>query len=89
VKAHAVPPQGKILRLFPDHGFILTNEGLEIYFHRNAVVDARFEDLGTDMPVELSLIDGESPMGPQATTVRPIRPLEFVPDPIPVLPKKI
>ncbi|MFP4002847.1 MAG: HPF/RaiA family ribosome-associated protein [Alphaproteobacteria bacterium] len=81
VKTHQAPLQGRILRLFPDHGFVATTDGREIYFHRNAVVDARFDDLEPDAPVELSLVHGESPMGPQATTVRPIRPMEFVPEP--------
>lgn len=89
VKAREVPPQGRILRLFPDYGFIATTDGREIYFHRNAVVDAAFEALEADMPVELSIAEGESPIGPQASTVRPIRPMEFVPDPMPTLPKKI
>lgn len=81
VKSRAAPLQGRVLRLFPEYGFIGTTDGREIYFHRNTVVDARFEDLEEGTPVELSLVDGESPMGPQATTVRPIRPMEFVPEP--------
>ena len=81
VKSHAAPLQGRVLRLFPDYGFVATTDGREIYFHRNAVVDARFDDLEPETPVELSLVHGESPMGPQASTVRPIRPMEFVPEP--------
>lgn len=81
VKTHHVPPQGRVLRLFPDYGFIATTDGREIYFHRNSVIDGRFEDLEEDAPVELSLIDGESPMGPQATTVRPIGGMKLVPNP--------
>lgn len=81
VKTHQPPRQGRVLRTFADYGFIGTTDGLEIYFHRNAVVDARFEDLGDGTPVELALVDGESPMGPQATKVRPIGRMELVPEP--------
>ncbi len=81
VKTHPAPLQGRVLRLFRDHGFIATTDGREIYFHRNAVVDDRFDELKPEAPVELALVHGESPMGPQATTVRPIRPMEFVPEP--------
>lgn len=81
VKHHEAPLQGRILRLFPDHGFVATNDGREVYFHRNAVIDDGFDELEQDSAVELSLVDGESPVGPQASTVRPIRPMEFVPNP--------
>jgi cold shock CspA family protein len=79
-KTHAAPLQGRILRMFPEHGFVSTNDGREIYFHRNAVVDADFEDLEEGMAVELSVVHGESAMGPQASTVRPIRPMDYHPD---------
>ena len=81
VKTHHQPLQGRVLRTFADYGFVGTTDGREIYFHRNAVVDARFEDLEDGAAVELSLVDGESPMGPQATTVRPIGRMELVPEP--------
>lgn len=81
VKHHPLPPQGRVLRLFHDHGFVATNDGREIYFHRNAVVDEGFDALEVDSPVELTLVHGESPMGPQASTVRRIGPMDYVPDP--------
>lgn len=80
VKSHPAPLQGRVLRLFPDHGFVATTDLREIYFHRNAVVDADFEDLEEGQTVELVVVHGESPMGPQATAVRPIRPMQFVPE---------
>jgi cold shock CspA family protein/ribosome-associated translation inhibitor RaiA len=80
-KTHAAPLQGKVLRLFPEYGFIATNDGREIYFHRNAVLEGRFEDLEVGTPVDLSIVHDESPMGPQATTVRPLGPMRFVPEP--------
>jgi ribosomal subunit interface protein len=79
VKRHEVPLQGKVLRTFADHGFIGTNDGREIYFHRNSVVEGRFEDIEEGATVELAMIHGESPIGPQATTVRPIRPTQYIP----------
>jgi cold shock CspA family protein/ribosome-associated translation inhibitor RaiA len=77
-KHHPTPLQGRVLRTFADHGFVATNDGREVYFHRNAVPDGGFERLEQDTPVELTLVHGESPAGPQATTVRPIRPMEYV-----------
>ncbi len=83
VKIHAGPLQGRILRLFPeqDYGFIATHDGREIYFHRNSVVDADFDDLEPEQTVELVVADGESPIGPQASTVRPIGEFQYSPMP--------
>lgn len=83
VKRHESPVQGRILRLVFDHGFIATNDNREIYFHRNAVVGTDFEDLEEGAPVELDVAYGESPEGPQATTVRTIRRMEYTPEPPP------
>lgn len=77
VKAHDVPPQGEVRRLFRDHGFIATTDGREIYFHRNSVTNVAFEDLSEGDPVELAIAEGESPAGPQASTVRRIGPMEL------------
>jgi hypothetical protein len=43
-KTHAVPPHGRVKALFPEkgYGFIESSDGLEIYFHRNSVVDDEF-----------------------------------------------
>jgi cold shock CspA family protein len=60
---------------------VATNDGREIYFHRNAVVDEGFDALEKDAAVELTLVHGESPMGPQASTVRRIGAMDYVPDP--------
>lgn len=69
-KAHEAPPHGKVARLFPeeDHGFIATSDGRDVYFHRNAVVDARFEDLAVG--TEVRFVEAEGMEGPQASTVR-------------------
>jgi ribosomal subunit interface protein len=73
-KAHEVPLHGTVLRLFPEqgYGFIETAEGEEVYFHRNSVVDAAFEDLEVGDAVRLVVASGESEHGAQASTVRPM-----------------
>lgn len=80
VKSHDGPLQGRVARTFDDHGFISAADGREIYFHRNSVVDGRFDALVQGDPVELSVAVGESPIGPQATTVRPIGSWEYNPN---------
>ena len=69
VKGHESPPQGTVVRLFQDHGFIDTADRGEIYFHRNSVVDGRFAELEEGGQVRFSAIEGEK--GLQATTVYP------------------
>lgn len=72
------PPQGRVLRVFPEYGFIEAVDGREIYFHRNAVVGGTIEDLKKGQPVEMALIEEpDNAMGPQATTVKAIGPLEL------------
>ena len=74
VKTQAVPMlTGKVARLFPDHGFVVTEEGLEVYFHANSVSGNRFGRLAEGDEVRLAVAEGESPNGPQATTVLPRR----------------
>jgi ribosomal subunit interface protein len=81
VKAHETPLQGHVLRLMADggFGFIATNDGREVYFHRNSVVDADFADLKEGQAVMLSVAEDESAEGPQATTVRPIGEMRYMP----------
>jgi len=83
VKVHERPLQGRVLRLFPDqdYGFIATNDGREVYFHRNAVIDEGFDALEAEQPVELVLAQGDSAIGPHASTVRPIGAMTY--DPLP------
>lgn len=69
-KSHVEPPHGRIARLFPDHGFILSSDGQEIYMHRNAVTGGRFDSLAEGDEVRFSLRQGEK--GPQAGTVVPV-----------------
>ncbi len=74
VKTHEMPAHGKVARLFPDrdYGFVETSDGREVYFHRNAVVKGAFDRLKVGSEVRLSVVEGESAQGPQASTVQPI-----------------
>ena len=72
VKVHETPPHGKVTALHPvdDYGWITDSEGREIYFHRNAVVNADFDDLGVGVDVRFAEEAGDH--GPQASSVRVI-----------------
>jgi cold shock CspA family protein len=72
VKAHEVPPHGRIASLVPerDHGFIAASDGREIYFHRNSLASARLEDLHVGQEVRFSEASGGK--APRATSVRPV-----------------
>lgn len=79
-RGREAPLQGRIAEIFPDqdYGQIATTDHRLVYFHRNSVVDADFDDLKEDDPVELVVQSEDSERGPQASTVRPIGPLQFV-----------
>ena len=81
VKSHDGPLQGKVveIRHEEDFGQIIATDNRLIYFHRNSVVDGSFDELQPRDPVELVVRTGESAIGPQASTVRRIGPLEFDP----------
>jgi cold shock CspA family protein len=72
VKHHEVPPHGRIATLVAGepYGFIEMPDGLEVYFHANAVTNGGFEKLTVGDEVRVVLTDGEK--GPQASTVTPI-----------------
>jgi cold shock CspA family protein/ribosome-associated translation inhibitor RaiA len=69
MKTHEAPPHGRVARFFPDegYGFIETADGREIYFHRNALVNGRFDRLKPGAEVRFAEAEGEK--GPQASTV--------------------
>jgi ribosomal subunit interface protein len=71
-KAPGARPSGTIARLFTDrgYGFILTDEGEEVYFHRNALHELDFASLQLGLPVEVELERGER--GRQASRVFPV-----------------
>jgi cold shock CspA family protein len=69
VKTHVEVPHGRIRELDPERNFgrIEADDGRLIYFHRNSVLGARFEDLTTGTEVRFSEESGD--LGPQASTV--------------------
>jgi len=73
VKAHEGPLHGTVRMV--DHeggfGFVETPQG-EVYFHRNSVVEGRFDDIEPSSQVRLEVAERESDEGWQATTVRVI-----------------
>jgi ribosomal subunit interface protein len=73
VKAHDVPLHGTVRAI--DHkggfGFVDTAQG-EVYFHRNSVVEGRFDAIEPGSEVRLEVAERESDEGWQASTVRPI-----------------
>lgn len=73
VDINAPPERGVVTKLFPaeGYGFIATEDGTEVYFHRNAVRDMNFEQMD-GMSVSLNIEPGEK--GPQATVVQPLPP---------------
>lgn len=72
VKTHVGPRTGRVGRLFPDYGFIVTPDGEEIYFHANSVVGDRFSYLDAGAEVRFCLHEGEGEKGAQASSVVPI-----------------
>lgn len=69
VKVHAEFFHGQVSALHPDrdHGFVLTNTGGQLYFHRNSVMDGALEDLRVGQPVHYVETAGDT--GPTASKV--------------------
>jgi ribosome-associated translation inhibitor RaiA/cold shock CspA family protein len=75
VRSDTYPPSasalsGQIGLIEPgaDHGFILNNVGSQLYFHRDSVTNARFEDLKQGDNVHY--VEEEKDAGPVAIKVR-------------------
>jgi ribosomal subunit interface protein len=69
VKTHEVPAHGRVIRLAPEqnYGRLETPDGREIYFHRNSLIDAEFDDLA--IGTELRFVEEAGEKGPQASSV--------------------
>jgi cold shock CspA family protein len=69
VKTHESLPHARVVRVFPEtgYGFLETADGWEVYFHRNSVVEASFEDL--EVGTEVRFVEELGDKGPQASTV--------------------
>lgn len=72
VKTHETPPLGVISELNIEEGFgrISSTDGKSIYFHKNSVLDTKFEELEVGMGVHFAEEQGNK--GPQASTVKVI-----------------
>ena len=69
VKVHDALFQGQVAQIYPleDHGFILTNEGTQLYFHRNSLLDGDFAKLKRGDVVHYVPAEGDT--GPLARKV--------------------
>jgi ribosomal subunit interface protein len=69
VKTSVTPPEGTVLRIFPEEGFGFLSgaDGRELYFHKNSVLDPGFEALAVGARVRYAEEQGFE--GPQASTV--------------------
>jgi len=65
----ATPSRGVVaaLHLFEGYGFVRTEDGREIYFHRNSVLDGAFVRLDVGSAVRFAEEEGAE--GPQASSV--------------------
>lgn len=70
VKTHEAQPHGKVSQLFQQEGYgmITASDGREIYFHRNSVLNAPFDQLHIGTEVRFAEEQGEQ--GPQASMVK-------------------
>ncbi len=69
VKTHEAAPHGRVSKLFPKqgYGFIESPDGLEIYFHKNSVLNAGFDRM--KIGTEVRYVEEPGEHGPQASTV--------------------
>ena len=69
VKTHFEKPVARVLRIFTEqgYGFLMTHEGREVYFHKNAVLDGKFEAL--NVGTEVTFIEQSGDKGTQASSV--------------------
>jgi ribosome-associated translation inhibitor RaiA/cold shock CspA family protein len=84
VKTHGLTEkklQGRILNILADQsgGFIETAEG-QVYFSRNSVIGAAFDELKLGQPVELAVEREDSAKGLQASTVQLLRTMRYDPN---------
>jgi ribosomal subunit interface protein len=69
VKSHELPSVARVAQVFPSegYGFLETSDNREVYFHRNSVLNERFDDLRPGTMVRFAEEEGDK--GPQASTV--------------------
>lgn len=73
-KQHEPPSTGRVATLFAerDYGFLETEMGEEVYFHRNCVADDHFENLKVGERVRYVIDREEGEKGVQASAVMPL-----------------
>lgn len=73
IKSHGPLPEGRVSKLLPreGYGFLTSDDGREIYFHKNSVLGQAFPRLKVGTPVRFAEEQGEK--GPQASTVRVVK----------------
>ena len=69
VKFHEETPTARVRVLFPeeDYGFLAAADGHEIYFHRNSVLNNKFDQL--QVGTEVRVVEAMGDQGVQASTV--------------------
>lgn len=72
-KTHETQPRGRVSRIFAGegYGFLTTQDGREVYFHRDSVLHNAFDRLEPGTEVNFAEEEGEK--GPQASTVKATR----------------
>lgn len=70
IKSHASLPEARVSKILPraGYGFLTSDDGREIYFHKNSVLGRAFPRLKIGTTVRFAEEQGEK--GPQASTVR-------------------
>lgn len=73
-KQHVAPAIGRIARVFAerDYAFLTTDDGEEVYIHRNAVLAGGFDRLKVGDRVRFVVDPEEGEKGAQASTVVPL-----------------
>ena len=69
MRGHVTPPRGTVIKLFPErgYGFLEAEDGEEVYFHQNSVLNGKFKYLSIGDRVRYSFEMGDK--GPQASSV--------------------
>jgi cold shock CspA family protein/ribosome-associated translation inhibitor RaiA len=70
VKTHELPLKARVSKLLPDegYGFLATEDGGEIYFHKQSVLNHGFARLQVGTAV--TFVEEQGEKGPQASTVQ-------------------
>lgn len=68
VKTHEERAHGRVVRIGPQEGWLVTADGHEVYFHANAVLDHAFPRL--DVGSAVTFVEEKGEKGAQASTVR-------------------